>query len=198
MSVVTKAVFAEMCGLKTNKLWNYTDRGQVILLGDGKIDCDDPRNKAFLEKKSAKKQKQEPQEKQKPQESNQDQETGTDYAALDRQKLSAQVEKLNQEVRLLKIKEEKLKGIVVPSEVIMPVFLQHNQSVLTSVKNESDEFVRLFSKKRGLSGEEIAEIKSGLIEWFNRAMDSASALSKVTIKDIVNNYSITKGVGERE
>lgn len=201
MTVYTRKEFSELTGLKSNKVSTYISRKKVIPLADGCIDGNDPRNAAFLQKHSALLEpviKQAPEKPQQQPTQETEQPLETDYAALDRQKLSAQVEKLNQEVRLLRIKEEKLKGVVVPSEVIMPVFLQHNQSVLTAVKNESDEFVRLFSKKRSLSGEEVAEVKSELIEWFNRAMDSANTLSKVTIKDIINNYSITKGVGERD
>lgn len=201
MTVYTRKEFCELTRLKSNKLSIYISRKKVIPLADGCIDGNDPRNVAFLQKHSASNEHPsgpEPQQTINIATETTPQESTTDYAALDRQKLSAQVEKLNQEVRLLKIKEEKLKGQVVPSEVIMPIFLQHNQSILTSVKNESDDFVRLFSKKRDLTGDEVAKIKGDLVEWFNRAMSSASSLSKIAITDVVKNFAITKGVGEKE
>jgi phage terminase Nu1 subunit (DNA packaging protein) len=194
MTVISKKEFAALCGMATNKLWTYTDRGHVILLGDGKVDCNDPRNVAFLQKHSAKK----TEEPAKTTTSPAVTEENNSYASLDLKKTEAQVDKLTQEVRLLKLKEEKLKGVVVPSELIKPVFLRHNQSILTEVNNEITEFVRLFSKKRSLTIEETAEIKADVVKWFNDVMAKATLASSAEIKNIVNNYSEKRGVGERE
>lgn len=187
-----------MCGIESKNLSVYIKRGKVFVTGDDRIDGSDPRNIAFLQKHSKGQAPQQEVSVNKINNSTENTQPDGNYAELDRQKLAAQVEKLNQEVRLLKIKEEKLKGQVVPSEVIMPIFLQHNQSILTSVKNESDDFVRLFAKKRDLTGDEVSKIKGDLVEWFNRAMNSASNLSKTAIADVVKNFAVTKGVGEKE
>lgn len=122
----------------------------------------------------------------------------TEYTALEVKKTAAQVEKLQQEVRLMKIKEEKMKGVVVPSELIMPVFLQHNQSIITEVHNQSVEFVRLFVKRNSLSVNEEAEIKGAVIKWFNESIKRATETSKVSIRNIIKGYANNRGVGERE
>ena len=194
MTVISKKEFAALCGMPTNKLWTYTNRGQVILLGDGKIDCNDPRNVAFLQKHSTKRQE-DPVKTPPPTVQT---EQNNNYASLDLKKTEVQVEKLTQEVRLLKLKEEKLKGEVVPSELIMPVYLRSNQAILTEVKNSMDEFVRLFSKKRDLKLEEVADLKRELVRWLNEAMDRASVLAEKEVETIVNSYSEKRGVGERE
>jgi hypothetical protein len=69
---------------------------------------------------------------------------------------------------------------------------------LTEVNNEITEFVRLFSKKRSLTIEETAEIKADVVKWFNEVMAKATLASSAEIKNIVNNYSEKRGVGERE
>ena len=194
MTIYTKKEFAVACGIETKRLSVYISRKKVIILSDDKIDGEDPRNKFFLEKNKTKSlagpevaviKKDIDSQKE-------------DYASLDLKKTAAQVEKLEQEVRLLRLKEEKLKGVVVPSELIKPVFLQHNQSIITEVHNNSREFTRVFSKKHSLNVNDVAEMSGELIKWFNSDINKATILSVKSIDNIVNDYSEKRGVGERE
>lgn len=212
MDILPKKDFAAQCGLLTNKLWKYVDRGNVILLGDGKVDLNDPRNRAFLEMRQAKlkpnvKIEEKPLETLKqitniktgtPQPDDEPKHDSKSLINLEVQKTMGQVAKINQEVVLLKIKEEKIKGVVVPSELIKPVFLQHNQSILTEIHNEANEFVRIFAKRHSLKANEVADIKSDLIDWVNIAIDKAIQLSSNQIDNIINTYQEERGVGERK
>jgi hypothetical protein len=190
MARLSKKEFAERCGIETKNLAVYIGRGNVIVLDDDSIDDCDQKNRAFIQKRQVNIVRTEPKKIESPQ--------NNDYAGLDLKKTAVQVEKLEQEVRLLKIKEEKLKGVVVPSELIKPVFLQHNQSIITEVHNNSTEFCRIFSKKHTLNVNDVAEMNGELIKWFNTAINKATSLSIKSIENIVNDYSEKKGVGERE
>jgi len=204
MAKFSKKEFADRCGMATKNLAVYIKRGKVILLDDDYIDDVDHRNLAFLQKQKVKNGEKEvivanvPALKSDKPAKSAEVDENNNYAALDLKKTSVQVEKLEQEVRLLKLKEEKLKGVVVPSELIKPVFLQHNQSIITEVHNSSAEFARIFAKKHSLNVNDVAEINGELIKWFNLAINKATVLSVKSIDNIVNDYSEKKGVGERE
>lgn len=204
MAKFSKKEFAGLCGIETKNLSVYVTRGKVIVDSDGTIDGSNEHNKTFLMKQSSKKRpvpeettKKEKEVVTQPKLISEMEETA-EYSGLEIKKTAAQVEKLQQEVRLLKIKEEKLQGVVVPSDLILPVFLQHNQSIITEVHNESIEFVRLFVKKNGLSIEEEAQIKGSVIKWFNGAITRATEMSKVSVKNIIKGYANNRGVGERD
>ncbi len=204
MAKLSKKEFAEKCGMETKNLSVYIKRGKVILYDDEQIDDTDLRNLAFIQKRQSKN----PIVDSKPViktnnvsekvSSTSDVQKNNEVAALDLQKTSVQVEKLQQEVRLLKIKEDKLKGVVVPSELIKPVFLQHNQSIITEVRNNANEFARIFAKKNDLTVNEVAEINGELINWFNLAISKATQTSVKAINNIMSDFSNKKGVGERE
>lgn len=204
MAKLSKKEFAAKCDIPTNSLSVYIKRGKVILNADDEIDDTDPRNDTFLKKqlvKASHKSVTEVEIKEPVITKNtakSEVESNNEVAKLDLQKTSIQVEKLQQEVRLLKIKAEKLNGIVVPTELVVPIFLQHNQSIITEVHNESVEFVRQFVKLHNVSLEDEAVLKGNLIKWYNNAIARATEASKVSIKNIVKEYAKNRGVGERD
>ena len=83
-----------------------------------------------------------------------------------------------------------------PSELIKPVFLQHNQSILTEYKNATDEIIRIFSKKRSLTVDEVAEIKTDLVKTINNAINNAIIISSKSIDSIISDHSDKRGIGE--
>lgn len=201
MPIVDKKEFSKLCGKPVNKLWTYIDRGKIILLGDGKLDTNDPRNRAFLEKWAArtdtKTEIQDPAViESKIQLPAPEQSEGQSYTESERQLKYLDTIKRQKEIEKLEIEIQKKKGEVVPSELIKPVFLQHNQSIITEFKNATDELIRIFSKKRSLTVEEVAEIKGEATETINNAINKATFSTVKAVESIVLEHQDKKNVGE--
>lgn len=201
MPIVDKKEFSKLCGKPVNKLWTYIDRGKIILLGDGKLDTNDPRNKAFLEKWAARTDTNTPIQtptilESKIQQPAPEQSEGQSYTESERQLKYLDTIKRQKEIEKLEIEIQKKKGEVVPSELIKPVFLQHNQSIITEFKNATDEIIRIFSKKRSLTVEEVAEIKGETTETINNAINKATFSTVKAVESIVSEHQDKKNIGE--
>lgn len=213
MGVIPKKDFAELCGLPTNKLWSYVQRGKIILLSDGMIDVSDPRNKAFLEKRKGRLIASNPEQKQEktrtksviqaiiPETTDlKDVEIheGQSYTESERQLKYLDTLKRRKEIEKLEIDIQKKRGEVVPSDLIKPVFLQHNQSILTAFKNATDEILRIFGKKRSLSVNESAEIKTELVNTINLSIAKAIEASIKSVEIIIEQHSEARGIGNHD
>jgi hypothetical protein len=211
--VHSKKEFADLAGMPTNKLSVFISRKKVILLGDGMIDDTDPRNRVFLEKwrgrsaetvkesvkfeeKLVKKPKKEAESSFKKKEPPLILGEKQSYTESERQLKYLDTLKRQREIDKLDIDIQKKRGEVVPSELIKPVFLQHNQSIITEINNRSSDFIRIFSKKKALSLHETAEIKGKVVNWINEVMDKSIEISISSIETIISEHSETKGVGE--
>lgn len=210
MAKIPKKEFAELCGLTTGNLGNYIKRGHVVCVHD-LIDTTNPTNLRFLEKRSAKdKADKQPAEGQKPKKTTAAQPKGKEipdiedltpeevpsYEESERKLKYLDTLKREKEIEKLQIDIDKKKGVVVPSELIKPVFLQHNQNIVQEFKNTADEIVRTFSKKHSLGANEVAEIKGELVACINSAIKKAVHASISQVKNIINEHSIKKEVGE--
>lgn len=209
MALHSKKQFADLCGIATNNLSVQIGRGKVIVVND-LIDDTQEKNKAFLQKRISKNQpnlnqqtntsvvlteniinsQKNPIELIQPNENQSYTESERQLKYLDTLKRQAEIEKLSLDVA-------KKKGEVIPSELIKPVFLQHNQSIITEFKNVTDEIIRMFAKKKSLSVNEVAEITGELTSCINNAMNKATTATVNSIESIVNDFAEKKGVGER-
>lgn len=213
MALHSKKQFADLCGIATNNLSVQIARGKVIVVND-LIDDTLEKNKSFFEKRASKKPAnsnqnassetntskisvesvvklpQNPNELIAPSENQSYTESERQLKYLDTLKRQAEIEKLSLDLA-------KKKGEVIPSELVKPVFLQHNQSIITEFKNVSDEVIRMFAKKKSLTVNEVAEITGELTSCINNAMNKATTATVNAIDSIVNDFAEKKGVGER-
>lgn len=213
MALHSKKQFADLCGIATNNLSVQIARGKVIVVND-LIDDTLEKNKSFFEKRASKKPANSNQsasieintskittesivkppqnlnELIAPSENQSYTESERQLKYLDTLKRAAEIEKLSLDVA-------KKKGEVIPSELVKPVFLQHNQSIITEFKNVTDEVIRMFAKKKSLSVNEVAEITGELTSCINNAMNKATTATVNAIDSIVNDFAEKKGVGER-
>lgn len=105
--------------------------------------------------------------------------------------------KTQRAAELDKIKIEKLKGIVIPSAFIQPVFLQHNQYILTEQKNADEEMLTAMKQKYDITGEDLAWIRGEWTKRRNQAVNKAVDSSLKSVDTIISNFSEKRGVGER-
>ena len=200
MALLTKKEVADLCGLETKNLSVYITRGKVVVGENDLIDSTVDKNRAFIEKRKNKTvniQIQTPTvlESKIPQQPTEKSE-GQTYTESERQLKYLDTIKREKEIEKLEIEIQKKKGEVVPSELIKPVFLQHNQSILTEITNRTDEFVRIFSKKKSLTVNEVAEMRGELTSWINESMNKAILSSIKSVESIIEEHQLKKSVGE--
>ena len=213
MAYLSKKEFAEVCILKTKDLSNYIKRGKVIVRTDELIDTDTDVNKAFIENRRAKMDVAlaDPEiASDKPGASRRmgqilggDKPEKVDDTGLmsvviaDRHYKHHLAIKTERAAELDRLKIEKAKGIVVPSEPIIPIFLQHNQHILQEQKNADEEMLSLFAHKYGISSADTAHIRGEWVKRRNAAVQKATDATKKAIPALINDYSEKRGVGQR-
>lgn len=117
---------------------------------------------------------------------------------IDKKLKVQELEKKQVETRILTIKEQKLIGEVIPTDIVKSIFTQHSQSIVTEFKNCIEDVLTIFGKRKGLNTNEIAEIRGSLTVSINVAVDKAVDMSKKNLNSIISEFSVKRDVGERE
>jgi hypothetical protein len=218
MALLSKKEFAEgVCGITTKDLAVYIGRKQVVVTTDDLIDTTNDKNKAFAEKCLVNKEKKkgavpaaEPPKVKKVQEAvsaavtsdsddEEDEEGIPSLIASERKLKHLDTQKREEEIQILKLKKDKLRGLVIPTELVKPLLKRNNQEILNSFKALFfDDFVRKVGKRHGLTVDEIAELKRDGIATINKAMTDAKNNSVKNVDNIIDEFSEKKGKGERE
>lgn len=201
MALYTRNQFCELTSINHAYLTTYIKRGKIKVNEHDLIDDTIRENSLFIKKKIGTKYSpiiadDDDEETVKNPENDIYIKKNNDQYELNIIKTKIEIKKKNEEYEKIKLQNSKIRGEVVPSELIKPVFLQHNQSIMTAFKNASDEMLRLISKKKGLSLNETAELSGELTVVINTAIDKANKASVKAIDNIISEHSETKGVGE--
>ena len=207
MPLYTKREFATICKLETKELSVYISRNKVVVEKDF-IDSDNDINKVFIEKRGVcflppkeNIDKIEQNQAKKEVETENDEENINSNNVPSLQKSTTLLKHLDtvkrtKEIEKLQIEIQKKKGEVVPVELIKPVILQHNQSILTEFKNAGDEILRIMSKKYSFSVDDLAFCKGEFVKTINNSMGKAIYATTKSIDSIIQNHIEKKGVGE--
>lgn len=205
MALLSKKEFAEECSMRTKDLAVYISRGKVIVDDDGDIDTKNPINAQFRESKQMKKEpvKADPVQKTASSPSNNSSKSLfpthlNTYSELEVEKKKKDIEKITEEIAILKVKKDKLHGIVIPTDMVKVIFAQHTKSILVEFNNSLDKILTRISKRKGLTNDEQAEIRKELNEEINTAVDAAIEESKKGIKSIIEQFAEKRGKGERK
>ena len=225
MALHPKPDFAKLCGISTREISIYAKRKKIVLSGDY-IDDSLEVNRLFIEKRKIKLSETggstrgdnstPPHQKRNPHYSSpevdeqdvpdvgdiddDDNEAGWDsktMQGLTKQKLVVEIEKKKREIALLKIRQEKLNAVVIPTDLVKIIFAQHSRSIATEFKNSVDTILTLISKKADLRIEQTAELRGSLLQQINEAMERSVTESKKNINNIVKEFIEKKEVGER-
>jgi hypothetical protein len=226
MALHTRNQFTEVCGLNPRLggdrgiIGKAIERGNIILTADGFIDDHEFKNVKFLEKYQIKAASRPPVveseanteggesyplPEQKKAEAKQTKKASA-YAPkvneeafkLDRELKVQELEKKAAETRLLHLKEQKLKGEVVPIDLIRQLFTTHAQSVITSQKDGLEELLINITQEYRLSSEQLARLRGKMTQILNNAVDKAGAATKRTMKTLVDDFAVKREVGEHD
>lgn len=117
---------------------------------------------------------------------------------LEREKKQLDVIKTGEEITHLKLKNEKLQGDNIPTNMVREVFRRHSQNISASFKSGIENLIVEFEKSANLKRDKVAALRGKMITIINEAIENAIKESKKEISNIVQEVSVKKGVGERE
>lgn len=215
--IYSKSEFAKLCGMRTSNLTNYVKRGKVVLNGNDEVDDGLEINRDFLSRHQSKqeiKQPDPPQETRlrmirpdpgaedlpetddlEDEEQDEVDEKASGYA-LSKKKLLVDIEEKKRKIALLKLREEKIRGEVVPVDIITNVFRAHTQSIVTAQKDGIEELLINLSVEARLKGEQLARLRGKMVDILNKAVDKAAYTSQKNLKTILGQLSMKREVGE--
>lgn len=219
MPVYEKKEFADQYQIKTKDLAKYIQRGKVVEV-NGKIDTNDVINAAWcvnreqlLLKKEVKKEnpsiqvsnevkaakvevKKEIQPKfEFPPETKR---TLQQTFEVEGKLKDLQLEKTENEIALQRERLQKIQGESVPTELVKALITQHTKSITVEFRNAADNLLMEISARHSISSEEMGALRAKLIEIINKAVNASVDETKTGLKLLVDEYSVKKGVGERE
>ncbi|MBC7486079.1 MAG: hypothetical protein H7282_04950 [Cytophagaceae bacterium] len=219
MPFYTRSQFADLCGIEKKNARAYIStnikRGRIVLSGE-LIDDELEVNKDFLARALVNAEKREqPQQEESTNESapgpkvskpiypdqpgkNLQKPNTTGNMSIEKALKQQEFEKKQVETRILNIKEQKLIGEVIPTDLVKMLFTQHSQSITTEFNNSISDLVTLFAKRNGMNTNELAEMRGQIVVIINTAVDKAVNLSKKNINNIINEFAVKRDVGERE
>ncbi len=216
MALLSRKEFAEACLIDHRSLAVYITRKKVVLTGD-KIDTEVNENKYFLEHRREFAKKKNPsvviepeielnnrvieQQKQEPQTQfefpKEYDGTVSENFQLDSKMKRTAADKAEIERDILQAKRMKLLGESIPTSLVKDLLLQHTKSIVSAFKNAGETLIIKISKIKSLSLEEKATLRAELIQITNAASEEALKNSKNSVTQIVEDYSMSREVGER-
>ena len=224
MAIITRKAFADKCCVPSNQLSVLLKRGQVVADG-GMVDTNHPNNVAYynnreakglLTKKttSAKKgaAKRSPLSKKaiKTELADDTEEESEDdvpgewngkgvmpLAHSERIYKHELAMKTRTEKELSQLKVEKLNAMLIPTDLVKMLFLNFSKSVAKSVQEQMQNFMNLIIAKHKIPPAEAKKYLADMLEFLNKANEKAVAGTKSDLGKIVDQYSLSKGRGEK-
>ncbi|HEV8512295.1 MAG TPA: hypothetical protein VGQ59_03430 [Cyclobacteriaceae bacterium] len=211
MALLTKKEFSELCGIRTKDLSVYIQRKKVIVNNE-MIDDTNEINRGFRTRCLNKPKRQvepvaksefisvaisqaQPKNLENDEFSRQNT-TVTDRALkkmdLDAEKKQKEIERLDQEMRIARLQEEKFLGKLIPTDLVKNLFAQHFKSVTLTFKQAADLIAIEFGKKAKIARNDQAELRGQMVTIINRAIEDGITESKRTLAHIVHEYSQTR------
>ena len=115
-----------------------------------------------------------------------------DTAEAEARYKAARAIKTEQEAGLTKMRVEKVRGSIIPTDIVIPIFVQHNQHILSSQKAADDEILNDLAHRFGIGGDEVAKLRGEWVKRRNEAMKKATEASEKGVDAVVKNFIDTK------
>jgi len=213
MAFLSKKEFCDLYLIKSKDLSNYIKRGNVIADEQGFINTDEDKNRLFISKRHAKMDnvladpevtgdtaRSRGRMRELMDGDNEDMEEETGLMSMTKSERHYKhhlAVKTERAAELDRLKIEKIRGEVIPSDLMPPVILQHNQSFVTAFKQVADQILTDYAKMKDFTVEEIAQMRDKMLYAINDGAKKAKDQSLKAVAVVVQNYSIKRGAGER-
>lgn len=197
MALLNTPEFAAAAGVSKAYISQYKKRGIVVLGADGLYDTKELKNSIFLEKQIAK-----GRVNKKPDDAG----TADDAVSSDHDKQqkpttekpapnpelveyqALEKDKKKTDLEILRMKRDKMRGDVVPTDVVKQAVSRIFTGLLTGLKQGNENFLNEISKRANLSRNDLAELRQELGKILNHCIDEAVDSSKKELNNIVSEY----------
>lgn len=212
----TRKQFCEICTIPSRHLSVLISRGTVVEK-DKLFDDKNDKNASFIKKQQEKQagNEKEPVKKESPPEpifitEEKEKEISTPGTErknkpvilsqydLEKKLKEADLEKKEVDIRVALLKEQKLMGEAIPTNLVKNVITVLSKSIVSSFKDGAENLLIQISKRKALTIDEVAELRGLLVNIINSANHKAVEDSKKNIKIIVQEYSSKKSAGEKQ
>ncbi len=203
--ILTRQEFADKYDVNVRSLSVYVKRHKLIERADGGgIDTDDPINALFISKHKARpKREGEPvaiadtpasEVKKQPgkkgeNKSKKDEEQSRNRFDIETKKKQMEISRIESAIAIEELKMRKLKGQMIPTDMVRQLFQRHFKSVTNSFKNGVDKLIVEFSKRSKMSLNDIAELRASMIQVINESVNEGIAESKADVRNLAAEHS---------
>jgi hypothetical protein len=115
---------------------------------------------------------------------------------LNGKKKALDIDKITEEIKLLRIKHEKAIGEVIPVAPMEPLVYQYQQYILTQNRIAFEKFLILIGHKNDISGEDMADYRGKYIVLLNNAISEANSLFRGDLGKHLSEFTVKKSIGE--
>jgi hypothetical protein len=209
MALFRKAEFAAECGVSKAHVSMAIKRSKVVPNDDGMIDTDLGVNAAYklkcredqekrvqpLAKPEGKPERKERAKKEKPARAAQpklDPEVRkniTRKQEVELQEKEAKIRKLEQEMRLSQMKEGKMAGKLIPTDLVASTIRQLMQSVTVSFSDGADALLNDVAKELKIDRQKMAGVRKKLKNVVNEAVSRAVSDAQKNVTNIIQEHS---------
>lgn len=210
MAIITVKELGKIVGKSHAWMITYRTKGRILCTEDNPdlLETREPKNLAFIKKWAPESSfaQEEPLEVGKKKKSRKKSDesdlpqvaTPLDKFDIEVKKKAADLEKTQADIRILKLKEEKLRGEIVPIQIVKGIIEVMNRSVLTAMKDATDDMLLRISSEYRMPPEVLAKLRGQQIAVLNSAMEKAVGVAKKSVAMIAGEFSETRGVGEHD
>jgi hypothetical protein len=217
MALFKKVEFAAECRVSKAHVSVAITRGKIIVREDKLIDSKNEINRLYIERclenkarqpdkpkdvttgqergKVAKSKRSKPQE---PAEIPNRAEDPTKSARITQkfdvelQEKQARIEKMRLDARLMEMKEAKLTGQLIPTDLVFGTIRQLTQSLLVNFNNSTDAWLVDLAKKLKIDRAMLADLRKDVKKVLNSSVDMAVTDAQKNVENITKEYSQRK------
>lgn len=110
----------------------------------------------------------------------------------------ADLEKKQQDIKLLKIKEAKMKGELIPTDLVQSLIRELSEAMKIAYMDAIENYTVVISRQKKLTTKEESDIKSHFTRIINDALSRQTAVAKKGLKNIVSEYQEVRSRGEKK
>tara|TARA_R110001606_G_scaffold380908_1_gene541718 strand:+ start:981 stop:1649 length:669 start_codon:yes stop_codon:yes gene_type:complete len=124
--------------------------------------------------------------------------TSSSVYEMEREKAQLSNEKIRQEIRVKRAQAEKLEGGLIPVEVVASLILLMSESMKIAYMESLETYTVVVSAQAKLDNDQVAKIKKHFTAIINDNLKKQVSAAKRGLKNIVAEYSESRGQGERK
>lgn len=183
---VTAYAIEKRFGLKPGYIAKYVNDGKVVRDEKKKIDLDHEVNQEFYNHLLSRHDPAADREK-----------VVTSKFKLELEQKRLDIEKRREEIRQLKLKNEKLEGELIPAELVKDIFRYNSKAMTTAFSQALENYLIVLGSEVKMNSSQMAKMRKQIVTTTNEAITEGVKLSLKQITELVNEFSQRRGKGER-